>query len=300
MEMLDSLLSQSFENESNDDILFCQLCQITFTSLHNKRSHYSGRIHTDTLLQQLNKLLGYRSAKTTVTKDKKHGYRKASSRQQKCTSKSPEVIQRDDAHSESCTDTNQGGESATLPAVDGGRLQEKADKHVSRSGVVRMEQSDNTSIDAEDGSSKSVTDVTHDASESRGSTVYQFAGGSDTCNDSDTSEFRVVGSKMPDTSCNRVMEAVDMSPSDNTDIDNSIAMDTTTHRALSQSNTVTGGHHSSDSVESAGGKDGTHENVTSFASDSGNESDVTASYLHRIASSYACKLVQSCHSTCTY
>ena len=57
LQLLDAFLSQSSENESNDDILVCHLCQITFTSLHNKRSHYSGKIHSKVLVERLSKLL---------------------------------------------------------------------------------------------------------------------------------------------------------------------------------------------------------------------------------------------------
>ena len=57
LQLLDTFLNQSSENESNDDILVCHLCQITFTSLHNKRSHYSGKIHSKVLVERLSKLL---------------------------------------------------------------------------------------------------------------------------------------------------------------------------------------------------------------------------------------------------
>ena len=33
------------------------MCEITFTSLYNKRSHYLGKIHSQTLVERLNKLL---------------------------------------------------------------------------------------------------------------------------------------------------------------------------------------------------------------------------------------------------
>lgn len=57
LQLLDNFLSQSSENESNDDVLVCHLCKITFTSLYNKRSHYLGKIHSQTLVERLNKLL---------------------------------------------------------------------------------------------------------------------------------------------------------------------------------------------------------------------------------------------------
>lgn len=57
LQLLDNFLSQSSENESNDDVLVCHMCKITFTSLYNKRSHYLGKIHSQTLVEKLNKLL---------------------------------------------------------------------------------------------------------------------------------------------------------------------------------------------------------------------------------------------------
>jgi len=57
LQLLDNFLSQSSENESNDDVLVCHMCKITFTSLYNKRSHYLGKIHSQTLVERLNKLL---------------------------------------------------------------------------------------------------------------------------------------------------------------------------------------------------------------------------------------------------
>ena len=67
-ETLDKFLSQSFENETDDDILICQLCELTFTSLHNKRCHYSGKSHTEALWQELNKLSGRTKGKQTKGK----------------------------------------------------------------------------------------------------------------------------------------------------------------------------------------------------------------------------------------
>ena len=62
-ESLDTFLSQSFENETDDNVLVCRLCELTFTSLHNKRCHYSSKAHTETLWQELNTLLGRNKGK---------------------------------------------------------------------------------------------------------------------------------------------------------------------------------------------------------------------------------------------
>ena len=61
------MLTQCLENEENNDLLVCHVCQTSFITLHNKRSHYLGKMHTDNLWEQLNKLLGDAS-KTTSTK----------------------------------------------------------------------------------------------------------------------------------------------------------------------------------------------------------------------------------------
>ncbi len=52
-EDVDKLLSQTLAAENNDSLLLCELCKLTFTSLHNKRCHYTGRQHTQTLLETL-------------------------------------------------------------------------------------------------------------------------------------------------------------------------------------------------------------------------------------------------------
>ncbi len=52
-EHVDRMLSQTLAIESNDSLLLCELCKLTFTSLHNKRCHYSGRLHTAALLDTL-------------------------------------------------------------------------------------------------------------------------------------------------------------------------------------------------------------------------------------------------------
>ena len=52
-----NIISKSFEGETDDGILMCNLCQLHFTSLYNKQSHYSGKLHLQTLLQHLNRLV---------------------------------------------------------------------------------------------------------------------------------------------------------------------------------------------------------------------------------------------------
>ncbi len=53
VEDVDRILSQTLAIENNDSLLLCDLCKLTFTSLHNKRCHYSGRLHTAALVETL-------------------------------------------------------------------------------------------------------------------------------------------------------------------------------------------------------------------------------------------------------
>ena len=52
-----TIISKSFEGETNDKVLVCGLCELQFSSLYNKQSHYSGKLHLQTLLQHLNELV---------------------------------------------------------------------------------------------------------------------------------------------------------------------------------------------------------------------------------------------------
>ena len=52
-EDVDGLLSRALATENDDNQLMCNVCKISFTSLHNKRCHYSGRLHTQTLVELL-------------------------------------------------------------------------------------------------------------------------------------------------------------------------------------------------------------------------------------------------------
>lgn len=53
IEDVEKVLSQSLSTENNDSLLLCDLCKLTFNSLHNKRCHYSGRLHAQTLVEVL-------------------------------------------------------------------------------------------------------------------------------------------------------------------------------------------------------------------------------------------------------
>ena len=53
LNQVDSLLNDSLAAENNDKVLFCQVCELSFTSLNNKRCHYDGRLHRQALLKQL-------------------------------------------------------------------------------------------------------------------------------------------------------------------------------------------------------------------------------------------------------
>ena len=57
MEKADSLISESFTGECDDSVLVCRTCQLNFTSLYNKQSHFSGKLHLQSLLEHLHQLL---------------------------------------------------------------------------------------------------------------------------------------------------------------------------------------------------------------------------------------------------
>ena len=58
LERVSCQLSQSVESAEDNEVLVCQLCQLTFTTLHNKQCHYSGKMHTDRIWKELNRLVG--------------------------------------------------------------------------------------------------------------------------------------------------------------------------------------------------------------------------------------------------
>ena len=58
LERVSCQLSQCVESAEDNEVLVCQLCQLTFTTLHNKQCHYSGKMHTDRIWKELNRLVG--------------------------------------------------------------------------------------------------------------------------------------------------------------------------------------------------------------------------------------------------
>ncbi len=50
-------ISQSFFGENDDTNLTCCVCELNFTSLYSKQSHYSGKLHLQTLLQSTESLI---------------------------------------------------------------------------------------------------------------------------------------------------------------------------------------------------------------------------------------------------
>ena len=58
LERVSCQLSQCVESAEDNEVLMCQLCQLTFTTLHNKQCHYSGKMHTDRIWKELNRLVG--------------------------------------------------------------------------------------------------------------------------------------------------------------------------------------------------------------------------------------------------
>jgi hypothetical protein len=57
LESATSVLTQFVKSAEDNDLLLCRLCKLTFTSLHNKQTHYASRTHTDSLWKELNKLM---------------------------------------------------------------------------------------------------------------------------------------------------------------------------------------------------------------------------------------------------
>ena len=57
MEKALRVIGQSAVREQDDNILMCSICQLTFASLYNKQSHYSGKLHLQTLLQYIDDLM---------------------------------------------------------------------------------------------------------------------------------------------------------------------------------------------------------------------------------------------------
>ena len=59
-------MSENVSQEEDDDLLFCQICKLTFASLHNKRTHYSGKLHMDALLQCIKEAMTNRAESQTA------------------------------------------------------------------------------------------------------------------------------------------------------------------------------------------------------------------------------------------
>ena len=57
LERAQDYVTQSFAGENDDNILMCCVCQLPFTSLYNKQSHYSGKLHLQTVIENLDKLV---------------------------------------------------------------------------------------------------------------------------------------------------------------------------------------------------------------------------------------------------
>lgn len=65
LEQVDCVLSANIARENDDRVLCCELCDnMSFTSLNNKRSHFSGRLHRQALIEQLHQMLA--SSNNTV------------------------------------------------------------------------------------------------------------------------------------------------------------------------------------------------------------------------------------------
>lgn len=50
---VNEFLSQASATEEDDCILVCDVCNISFTSLHNKHCHFSGKLHMQALLKNI-------------------------------------------------------------------------------------------------------------------------------------------------------------------------------------------------------------------------------------------------------
>ena len=63
---VESVLTASTILENDDEALHCQVCQISFTSLNNKLSHFTGRTHRQAVIEQLHSKLALRNKATRV------------------------------------------------------------------------------------------------------------------------------------------------------------------------------------------------------------------------------------------
>ncbi len=76
LERAQEYVIQCFAGENDDSILVCRLCQLQFSSLYNKQSHYSGKLHLQTVIQNLDQLV--EDSQQSITSDDS-GYRVVSS-----------------------------------------------------------------------------------------------------------------------------------------------------------------------------------------------------------------------------
>ena len=66
MGTLELFVSENVTQEEDDDLLFCQICKLTFASLHNKKTHYSGKLHMEALLQCIKEAMANRAENQTT------------------------------------------------------------------------------------------------------------------------------------------------------------------------------------------------------------------------------------------
>ena len=57
LEEVEGILTASTILENDDQALHCQICQISFSSLNNKLSHFSGRSHRQSVIEHLHNKL---------------------------------------------------------------------------------------------------------------------------------------------------------------------------------------------------------------------------------------------------
>eukprot|EP00731_Ephydatia_muelleri_P029705 Em0021g228a len=69
MGTLELFVSKDVTQEEDDNLLFCQICKLTFASLHNKKTHYSGKLHMEALLQCIKEAMANRAENQTGKPD---------------------------------------------------------------------------------------------------------------------------------------------------------------------------------------------------------------------------------------
>lgn len=112
-----SVLNQCVESAEDNDLLVCHLCQLTFTSLHNKQSHYCSRTHTDSLWRELNTLM------SASQKSCDNGSKSCDSGSKSCdggTKSCDSGAKSCDSASKSCENVSKSCDSGTKSTNDGG------------------------------------------------------------------------------------------------------------------------------------------------------------------------------------